>query len=148
MYEALLVCQTKGVMAKELQQYSVQHFDHKQKTKGLVVRSPKDLWRSTSSPKVSQTNGLIAQLNQCSMEPCPQCKRKDAAHHPVAPPPPPTATCGDCANTFEYAKGNDSRYCKDCKQKRSDEAYARLVASGRIKPEEKKQLLAAFSDPR
>ena len=46
MYEALLICETKGVHAQTLIHYGEQHFGHRQKTKGLVIRSPKDLHRS------------------------------------------------------------------------------------------------------
>ena len=152
MYEALQVCEIKGVVAKTLMGYSLVHFAHRKKTKGMVIRSPKDLWNAVCGPKVSQTNGLMAQFNQCLLEPCEDCKRERDknqtkaaawvnpnlelhARHPVAPPPPPMATCATCGQGFE-AVGSMARErdCRTCKQKKSDETYKRGVADGTIKP--------------
>ena len=155
MYEALRVCQTKHLMAKELKQYSEQHFGHKQKTRGMVIRSPRDLWRSLCGPKVSQTNGLIAQYNQCLMEPCKDCKRTDGpekatwvnpnleahARYPVAPPPPPMATCGDCGAKFEATRSTArTNRCVECEQKKEDASFLKLLLAGRVKPTDAREI--------
>jgi Helix-turn-helix domain len=67
---------------------------------------------------------------------------------PVAPSPPPkpVRSCEDCGAEFESSRGL-VEYCPACKQKRSDDAYKRLVAAGKIPPPGSgKTKLAAFLD--
>jgi hypothetical protein len=69
---------------------------------------------------------------------------------PIAPPPPPKPmrSCADCGAEFEISRGL-VEYCPACKQKRSDDAYKRLVAAGKIQPQGMvggKAKLAAFLD--
>jgi hypothetical protein len=55
-------------------------------------------------------------------------------------------SCADCGADFEIS-GGLVEYCPACKQKRSDEAYERLVAAGKIQPPGSgKTKLAAFLD--
>jgi hypothetical protein len=147
MYEALQVLHTRHLLPTEVIAYAQQHFDPefggKQKTSGMVIRDCCGLWKAVCGPKVSQTNGLVAQFNNCMLKPCKACsfKRVDEtrawvnpnlqkhARHPVAPPPPPKLTCGDCGATY-----TDSRlkYCVECQQKKSDAAFLRLFLEGRL----------------
>jgi hypothetical protein len=158
MYESLLVLHTKHLLPKEAIAYAKQHFDPKhggkQKTRGMVIRDCRGLWKAVCGPKVSQTNGLLAQYSECWLNPCEACKSKQGdgsteawlnpnlqthARRPIAPPPPPITTCGECGTKFE-ATGAMAREktCQECKQKKSDASFLKLLLEGRITPESDK----------
>jgi hypothetical protein len=157
MYESLLILHTKHLLPKEAIAYAKQHFDPKyggkQKTRGMVIRDCRGLWKAVCGPKVSQTNGLLAQYSECGIKPCEACKFKQGdgstgawlnpnlqtyARHPIAPPPPPITTCGECGTKFEVTRAMTGKTCQDCKQKKSDASFLKLLLEKRVTPESDK----------
>ena len=61
------------------------------------------------------------------------------AHGPVAPPRAPITTCTTCGGGFE-AVGSRVREsnCMTCKEKKSDEAFIKLLREERINPADDK----------
>jgi hypothetical protein len=79
MYEVCLKCEGQCCFPESLVEYAQQHHTS-EKTRGMVPRDVKHLWTAVCGPKVSPSNGLIAQFKDHPLD-CRKCehrKRNDA----------------------------------------------------------------------
>jgi len=74
MYQICLKCESQSCFPESLVEYAQQHHTS-EKTRGMVPRDVTHLWTAVCGPKVSPTNGLVAQYKDHPLD-CRKCEHR------------------------------------------------------------------------